>query len=248
MTLWRLEILRLLRTKRLLILLAVYGFFGVTGPLTARYIREIIQRFGQGMNIEMPTPTPPDGITQFTSNAGQLGLLAVVIVAAGALAVDAHPEIAAFLRTRVRSTAQLLLPRYVVSAVAAIVALVVGTGLAWGLTAALIGNPDSTGVIVGTLLGALYLLFAVAVTAAMASVSGSVLTTVLWSVMTLIAFPVVGIIGVVRPWLPSQLLGAIDALVRGASVGDYWQSALVAAVSIVALFALAVRRTGLREI
>ena len=248
MTLWRLETLRLLRTNRMLILLAVYGFFGLIGPLSARYIREIVQRFGQGMQIDIPTPTPPDGITQFTSNAGQLGLLAVVIVAAGALAVDAHPEIAAFLRTRVHDTWRLLVPRYVVSSLAAVVALVVGTGLAWALTAILIGNPDSGGVVLGTVLGAIYLLFAVAVTAAFASIASSVLTTVLGTVFSLIVLPVLGIIGVVKPWLPSQLLGAIDAMVRGAGVGDYWRAILMAFVSIALLLVVAVRRTRAREI
>lgn len=38
MNLWRLEWLRLTRTRRLVAIVGVYLFFGLTGPLTARYL------------------------------------------------------------------------------------------------------------------------------------------------------------------------------------------------------------------
>ena len=102
MTLWRLEWLRLTRTRRLLVLLCAYAFFGLTGPLTARYLPQILDRLGtSGMQIEFPPPKPADGIAQFVSNASQICLLIVVMVAASALAFDARTEMAVFLRTRV---------------------------------------------------------------------------------------------------------------------------------------------------
>ena len=45
MNLWRLEVIRLFRTKRWIALLGVYVFFGLVGPLSARYIREILESF-----------------------------------------------------------------------------------------------------------------------------------------------------------------------------------------------------------
>jgi ABC-2 type transport system permease protein len=63
MTLWRLEWLRLVRTHRLLVLVGVYLFFGFTGPLTARYLSQILDRLGtEGMKVEFPAPQPADGI------------------------------------------------------------------------------------------------------------------------------------------------------------------------------------------
>ena len=49
MTLWRLEWARLVRTRRLVALLAVYLFFGALGPLTVRYLQQIVNRFGNGV-------------------------------------------------------------------------------------------------------------------------------------------------------------------------------------------------------
>lgn len=248
MTLWTIERLRLTRTSRGLVLLGVYLLFGVIGPLTARYLEEILGSVGGGLSIDVPTPTAADGITQFTSNAGQLGLLAVVVVAAGALAVDADREHAIFLRTRVRNGWQLLLPRVVVPATAAAVALVLGTAVAVALTQVLLGAVPFGPVLVGTLYGVLYLVFVVALTAAVSTTTRSVVATVLATVSVLLVLPVLGLVPAIAGWVPSELLGAIDVLVRGGAVGDAAPAAAVAAVGAVALVAVAVRRTERREV
>ena len=126
MNLWRLEWLRLVRTRRLAVLAAVYAFFGLLGPLTARYLPQIIDRFGGGITVIMPPPTPADGVAQFSANTQQIGLLVIAVVAAGALAVDALPEMGIFLRTRVAPARRLLVPRYLVTVAAAAGAFLLG--------------------------------------------------------------------------------------------------------------------------
>ena len=128
MSLWRLEWLRLVRTRRWLALAAIFLFFAVVGPLTARYLGEIVERFGGEIEVTVPEPLPIDGIVQYVGGAFQLGLLVAVIVAAGSLTLDANPEIGIFFRTRVRNVRRLLVPRYVVSA-AAVVAHLRDAGL-----------------------------------------------------------------------------------------------------------------------
>lgn len=251
MTLWRLEWLRLLRTRRWLVLVGIYAFFGTLGPVTARYIEDILERFGGAelAGLQLAEPTPADGILQFTSNASQLGVLAVVIVAAGALSVDANPQIAAFLRSRVDHARRLLWPRYAVSVLAAGGALVLGTGVAWGATALLLGSPDAVAVVVGTAYGAVYLAFAVVVVAAAASVARSVLSAVLLVVGVLVALPVLALLPPLEPWLPSELVAAVDALVAGsAAAGDFWRSAVTALLAVVVLVVGAARRLDRREV
>jgi len=248
MTLWRLELLRTVRTRRWMLVLGVYAFFGVTGPLLARYLEDIISSFGGGeITITASEPRPVDGVMQFIGNGSQLGLLAVVVLAAGALALDAHPEFSAFLRTKVSHAGSLLLPRYAVATATSVVALVVGTGLAWVVTVPLLGGLPVAAMLVGTLLGALYLAFAVGVVAAMASVVRGVASTVFASLAVLIVLPIIGLVPVISPWLPSELLAAIGGLVEGAPASDYLRSTLMAVVSTVALVLLAARRVERRE-
>lgn len=248
MNLWTLERLRLTRTNRGVILLGAYLFFAITGPLTARYLNEILGAVGGGIEVVLPDPTAADGITQFTSNAGQLGILAVVVVAAAALAIDADRERAMFLRTRVRSGWTLILPRVVVPTVAATVALVIGTIVAAVLAVALLGDLDIGGLVVGTVYGALYLAFVVALTAAVATFTKSVISTVLSTVAALLALPVLSLIPAITRWVPSELLGAVDGLIRGAPATEAAPAAVVGVVLTVALVALAAHRTERREL
>lgn len=248
MTLWRLEFARLIRTSRGLALLAVYAFFALLGPISAAYIQEILERFGtEGMQISFEEPTPLDGLVQFISNASQLGLLAVIIVAAAALSLDSRPELAAFLRTRVQRPADLVVPRYVVVTAASVVALIFGTAIAVVTTGLLLGWLPVAELIIGTLYGAIYLGFAVAVVAAVAGFVRSQLATVFVSILILLMLPVIGVIDAVGAWLPSVLLTAVAAIAAGESAGEYAGAAVVAVVAAVLLLILAVRRTAKRE-
>jgi ABC-2 type transport system permease protein len=248
MTLWRLEILRLVRTRRLLALVGVYLFFGLTGPLLARYMDRILANVGGDVQITVPPPTPAAGIAQFSSNAQQIGLLVVLVVAAGALAFDAKPEIATFFRTRVTSVRRLLVPRYTVATAAAGGAFVIGVLAAWYQTVVLIGAPPVAGILAGAVYGVLYLAFAVAVVALATAIARTTLTAVALSIGVLLALPLLGLFPSVGAWLPSHLVGALDALAAGGDSGDYLRAAAVSVAGTAGLLALTTRRLQRREI
>lgn len=247
MTLWRLEWLRLVRTRRWVALTFVYLFFGLLGPITARYIGEIVKRFGGGVTVSFPDPTPADGITQFVGNASQIGLLVAVVVAAGALSLDAVPEIGTFFRTRVPSLARILLPRFTVTSAVVVGAFALGTLAAWYETVVLIGNVPAGRLLAGWILGAIYLVFVVAVVALVAARTSSLLTTVLATMVILLGLPIAGIVPDVGEWLPSHLVGALDGMVRGVVFTEYLRAAVVTVMAgTVALWA-AIRLSSRRE-
>jgi ABC-2 type transport system permease protein len=248
MTLWRLELLRLVRTHRWTIIAGVYVGFAVLGAFSARYMGEIMARFAGDIVIEFPDPRPVDGLVQFLGNVTQLGLLAVVIVAASSLAIDARAEVAAFLRTRVERARTLLWPRYAAVTLLAVVSLVLGTAIAWVLTAALIGDLPAGPMVVGTLFGSLYLVFAVAVVAAIAGLIRGTMATVFLSVLALLALPVVGLLPPLQPWLPSHLVGAVAAMVEGAPASDYLRATAVTLAAVPALLGVAVAGVERREL
>jgi ABC-2 type transport system permease protein len=248
MSLARLEVLRLLRTHRWMLLFGVYVSFGIIGPLTARYLDRLLEQMGGDMTIVAPPPRPVDGLVQFVSNTSQIGLLAVVVVAAAALAFDAHPERAAFLRTRSPRPGRLVVAPYVVTTSATIAALVTGTVVAVALTATLIGPLPLAPVVSGTALGALYLAFVVAVVAAVAAFVRSQVTAVFVALGALIGLPLLATIGVLRPWLPSELLTAVLGLVEGAPVSEYLRSTSVTVAATAGLLYLAAHRLDRREL
>ncbi len=248
MNLWRLEWLRLMRTKRIVGLVGVYLFFGFLGPLTARYMEQIIENFGGGVQIVVPEPIAADGITAYVSNAAQIGLLVSVGIAAGAIAFDARPQMGIFLRTRVDHVREILTPRVVVMTAAVVGSFVLGSIAALYESVVLLGSLPIGGWALGTMLGSLYLVFAVAVVAAVSARAKSVLVTVMITVGVLLALPIVGVAPAIAEWLPSHLIGAIDGLVRDASFTDYFRSIVVTLGLIAGSLWLAVRWASQREL
>jgi ABC-2 type transport system permease protein len=248
MTLWRLEWLRLLRTRRLLVMVAVYVFFGLMAPVTTRYLPQILDRVGNGVQVQLPPPTPAQGLADFANNASQIGLLVALIVAASALAVDSRAEMAIFLRTRVTTVRAIIVPAYVMSTAAAVAALVAGTAAAWYETAILLGTPSPSSMLLGTAFGALFLVFAIACTAVVAYLVRSVLATVGVTVVVMLAMATLGAVPHVGRWLPTTLLSALPKLVGGSPVSDLLPAAAVAVVVTLAALPLAVTLAARREI
>jgi ABC-2 type transport system permease protein len=251
MTLWRLEVLRLIRTRRIVALLAVYLLFGLLGPLTARYLSEILDLAGgdlEGATIVLPDPVPADGMAQYVSNASQIGTLVVVVIAAGSLAFDAVPEMGVFLRTRVPTVAAILAPRLVVVTAATVAAFILGSVAAWYETWALIGALPAGSVLAGIGYGTVFLVFVVALVAAVASWAKGVLGTVLASAVILLAMPILGVADAVGRWVPTQLAGALGQLPGGAAASDYLPATIVALLATAGLIWLAIAGAQRREL
>lgn len=248
MTLWRLEWLRLVRTRRLLALLGVFVVFGALGPVTAAYMDVLVARFGAGMQIDFPDPVPADGIAQYVSNAFQIGLLVAVFVAAATLAYDATPQIGVFLRSRVRSVATLIMPRWVMVTIAASVAHAAGAAVAWYETQLLLGSLPVAGMLTGLALGVCYLAFATAVTALVAQVARSALAAGAAALVVLLALAALGALPPVAPYLPSTLIGAMEALARDGDLSDFWRAAAVTVAATGVCLAAAVPLAARREL
>lgn len=246
MNLWNLEILRLWRTQRWLILFAVYGVFGLLGPLTARYLPDLIESIDESAVGTLPQMTPEDGITQYIGNAAQMGLLAIAFVGAAALAFDANTEMAIYLRTRA-TIREIFTPRFVVTSVAAVAAFSFGMVIAYVGTGVLLEWLDLGAVMIGSLLHAMYLVFAVAVIGLVSSFIRKVPGVALLSVGLLILMALLALIPAVAPWLPSELVGAIDILVRGGDF-DFWRSLAMTILLIAGMVAFSIHRLERREL
>lgn len=190
--------------------------------------------------------TAADGITNFAQNAGQLGTLVVVVVAAASLAIDTRPGLAVFYRTRLRRPARLVLPRYLTVTATAAGALALGTIGAWYETTVLLGHVSPARLAAGLGLQTLWLCFATAVTVLLASVVRSVLATVGWSLGCLLGLTALGALPVLSAWLPTRLASGLAAF-TGPVPAQLWRPFLVAALASLALVAAAVQLFGRRE-
>ena len=181
--------------------------------------------------------------------AGALGaLIVVIVITAGALTFDARRGLSTFLRTRTTSMWRLIAPRFTVSAAAAVTAYTLGTLAAWYETALLLGSPSPGAMLAGLICGSVYLIFAVAVATAAASVARSTLGTVGVALAALLALPLLGMIGPLHAWLPSTLVTAPVALLGSSTLSDYLPALAIAAISTPLLLAAATVQLDRREV
>src|SRR5690606_1681160 len=158
---------------------------------------------------------------------------------------DAIPEMGVFLRTRVRSVTRILTPRVVVVTAAVVAAFLLGTVAAWYETWVLIGALDAGDVVVGAAFSFLFLVFVVAVVAAVAGRARNGFGTVMVSIVGLLVMPVVGISEAIGRWLPTYLANVIAALPAGATERSVYLPATgVTVAAIAGLLWLAVKLAG----
>lgn len=252
--LYRTEALRLVRTHALLGLTAFFAVFGAGAAVLTYYMPDIMRAIeraedlGPGMLGILPDVTPEQAIAGYVDNAQQLGTLMVVLVAAAALAVDGSPGRSTFYRVRVSGPADLVLPRFVLSAAAAVFAYTVGTVTTWAVAGPVLGPLPWEDVLLGALFGGLFLVFAVAVVALVASVAHGLLPTLGFALLGLVLVAAVGMVPWVGDWSPSALFAAQVGIVMGEPVSDHLPAVVSGVVGTIALVALAIRRFGAREI
>ena len=244
---WHLELLRMWRTRRWIALVATFVILGLGLPVLTYFLPDLVNGATNGVQIVVPKQTAADAIAGFANNAGQLGTLVLVVVAAASLAIDAHPALSAFYRTRVRRVDLLVLPRYVVVTAASVVALILGTLGAWYETTVLFSSVNFGALAGGVGLEAVWLCFVASTVLFLSSMVRSVLGVVGWTIALLLGLALLANVGAVETWLPTRLAASIGVLVQGPA-GDIWHAVVMAGLGTAIGLAAGVYLLGRREV
>ena len=95
----RKELIELARTSRLLILVVVLGFFGLSSPLLAKYTPEILRLVpgAEDFAFLIPPPSVVDAIGQYIKNIHQFGVLLALLLAMGMVSQERERGTAAMM-------------------------------------------------------------------------------------------------------------------------------------------------------
>lgn len=232
---WRLEWLRIWRTRRLIALMATFLILGFGSPVLTYYLPDLIKNSSSnGIEITIPEQTAIDGIAGYAGNIAQIGSLVVVVVAAATLALDARPGLAAFYRTRIQGRAMLVLPRYLTVTAASIAALALGTIGAWYETTILLGTVPVGALLKGFAVEALWIVFVCSMVLLFSSIVRGLLGVVGATLGLLLALALLGSFSFAASWSPTRLSGSMADFMRDAP-GSHWQAiAATLAVSVAA--------------
>lgn len=247
-SLLRLELVRWVRTHRLLGLSALFLLLGLCLPIVQANLAWLFERSPEtrGLAAGLPAPTAADGIAAYLGQVSQLGMVVLIAAIAGPLCPYGSRAAGLYHWSLTRGTrygrlpasATLLLPRFAVAAAATVLVYLLGLAGAWYETAVLIDAPAPGELLAGAALSCLYLVWVSAVVALIgARATGQIVTASLSVLVVLVA-------GVAQqaPWIgtamPGRLLSAPAKLLTGAQVTDYLPAAGLALASTVVLLAI----------
>lgn len=232
--LFKKELKEQLRTYKLLIVVAVFFVFGLATPLLLKYMSALLPK--EGPVIPIPQFTSVDSVREFVSTVGQVGLIAAILIAMGAVAKE-----------REMGTAVMTLSKpvgrgaFIVAKLLAL-ALTFGAGLAVGglgcylYTVILFGSVNGLDFLMASLLAGLYLLVCLTLTLMYSSLVKSQLAAGGLALVSLIGLAVTSALPVVRDYGPGALLAWAQRIAGGSGPGAW--GALIASSALVAVTTL----------
>ncbi len=234
----RKELLESWRTYRLPVVAGLFLFVGLSSPLLARYLPEILKAAGgdQIGILQLPTPTAADAVDQLWKNLAQFGAFAAIILAMGAVAGEKDRGTAAFVLSKTASRGGFLGAKVIAIGAVLGVCTALAVAVGWVYTAVLFAPPSVAGWIAMGVLAWIGLGAWAAITFLGSTLTGSTAAAAGIGFMALLLLSIVSAVPSVGPYTPGGLAAPALALAAGTPValGDV----LIPAVSTAVLIAL----------
>ncbi len=157
------------RTYRFLVIVVVFvAFAGLLSPIVAKLAPELLKSMasssGQTVIIQLPEPTVADVIAQFLKNLTQIGVIALILVAMGTVALERERGTAATVLSKPVSRLSFLLAKFTALTLVFAVSLALAAAVCYYYTVVIFGHLDAGLFLRVSLLAALYLWVWLAVT------------------------------------------------------------------------------------
>ena len=236
----RKEFIEQWRTYRLLVLVIVLTFFGMTSPLLAKYTPELLKALPAtgGMTLVMPPPTLMDAVSQYVKNVSQFGFLLALLLSMGAVAQEKDKGTAAMMLVKPLSRATFILSKVSALGLSFLLSLLIA-GLGAYYYTVLLFQPVDLGLWLAlNLLLWVYMLVYIALTVLFSTLIRSQAAAAGLSFGMLLLMALVGSLGKLGEYLPAQLVTWGASLLTG-STASYWPALAVSLGLIVASVVIA---------
>ncbi len=138
------ELLQQVRTKRLLVVVAVFAIMGLLSPMLARFMPELlggIQGIEQFTEL-IPEPSMTDAMTQYIKNITQFGFVLAILLGMGAVAGEKERGTAAMIMSKPMSRWAFVTSKYAAQAMVYLLSFAVAAAGGYLYTYVLFGPVD----------------------------------------------------------------------------------------------------------
>ena len=249
LVLLRKELLESWRTLRLPIVTGLFLLVGLSSPLLAKFLPEIIKAAtgDQLPSIPIPTPVAADAATQLWKNVAQFGAIAAIVLAMGSVAAEKERGTAAFVLSKTVSRGAFLAAK--VASIGAVLAIgvVLATAVAWFYTAVLFEPLPVAGWVGFAVLAWLGLAVWGAITFAGSVVTGSTAAAAGIGFVGLLVLSIASAIPTIGDYLPGGLAGPAIGMAAGTEVSTSDVATAVAGTLILMVLAIVVAAWSFRN-
>ncbi len=204
----RKEIMEQWRTSRLLVLLIVLGFFGMSSPLMAKFMPQLIGMIPGGEQFAglIPPPTISDAIGQYIKNIGQFAILLAIFLSMGAMVQEKERGTAVMMLCKPLGRGSFLLAKFLALAFSFFVSLTVAGLLGFWYTVFLFNAPQAGAWVALNLLMWFTCLVYVAITLLASTLVRSQAAAAGISIGALLVLSIVSSLPGLGQYLPGQLV------------------------------------------
>jgi uncharacterized membrane protein YhfC/ABC-type transport system involved in multi-copper enzyme maturation permease subunit len=188
------ELLYQWRTKRLIIVCAVFLIFGMISPLLAEFTPQLLRSVEGAEQFAdlIPEPTVDDAVGQYVRNITQFGFLLAILLGMGALAAEKEKGTAAMILSKPMPRWAYLSSKFVAQALVYGLAFALAAASAFYYTLFLFESIGLAGFVLANLLLLAWLLVFVAVTMLGSALGKSTAAAAGWAALGAIALLVAG--------------------------------------------------------
>ncbi len=219
------------RTYRLLIVGSIFLMFGITTPLTLKYLPQILESAGEGMTIEVPPPTAAQSLAEYAGTIAQVGALVVVLVGMGSVANELRSGTAVMTLSKPVGRGAFVGAKLAAMSVTFLVSMAVASAFCFGYTVWLIEGAGVMSFVELNLLLGVFLVFCLAVTLALSSLFKSSLAAGGIALSVVLGQALLGAVPYVGDFMPNKILGWGNSLLSGG--GDSYWGALAVTVAAI---------------
>lgn len=197
------------RTRRLPLVAILFVLVGLVSPLTAKFLPDILKAAlgDQLKGIPIPLADATAGLEQLQKNLGQLGALAAIALAMGAVSGELDRGTAALVLAQPVGRPAFLAAKLAAIGIVLAIATALAVAVAWVYSAILFETLPVGGWLALAVLDWLALFAWAALTLWASAATGSTTAAAGLGFVALIVLSIAAVIPVVDQWLPSGLAG-----------------------------------------
>jgi ABC-2 type transport system permease protein len=239
----RKELVEAWRTRRLPLVAILFVLVGLISPLTAKFLPDILKAAlgDQAGAIPLPPADASQAVVQLQKNLGQLGALAAIALAMGAVSGELDRGTAALVLSQPVARPAFLAAKLVGIALVLAIATLLGVAVAYVYTAILFEPPSIGGWLALFALDWLSLVVWAALTLWASAATGSTTAAAGLGFVALIVLSLLAVVPVLERVLPAGLTAPAGALASGLTADldlAKLATAILGSVGLVALSAV----------